>query len=278
MPEALARLLRTLHEAGRLPRSRFSQRTMGELKSLFDAGTLRIGKSGGGLIVEVRNAGALEAWCLARYPSAGAEVSGPPRAQAVGTLRDAKLPERTDMEPILLRGLKPMACTRGGASFDLREATRLTGAVCLVLEPGRFWSTEGVVAVVENLECFMHAEDMQLGADVALFASGRLSSLALDWLASEELARCSFVHCGDYDPVGLDEFLRLKARIGERVRLHLPANLKELVAQYGKKNLLLGSAALLMRLRNAPDALVREVVAILDEANCGLEQEILLLK
>jgi hypothetical protein len=114
-------------------------------------------------------------------------------------------------------------------------------------------------------------------ADVALYASGRLSELALQWLGSPELSQCRFIHCGDYDPVGLDEFLRLKRIVGDRARLHIPANLREFVATYGRPELLCDSAAVLKRLRASIDPDVHSVIEILDETGCGLEQEVLLL-
>jgi len=118
---------------------------------------------------------------------------------------------------------------------------------------------------------------MGVPATVALYACGRLSDLALQWLGSPELSQCLFTHCGDYDPVGLDEFLRLKKVVGDRVRLHIPANLCDLAGTYGRPELLRDSAAVLRRLRGSSDSSVRRVVQILDETGCGLEQEALLL-
>jgi hypothetical protein len=77
--------------------------------------------------------------------------------------------------------------------------------------------------------------------------------------------------------VGLDEFLRLKTAVGDRASLHLPANLRDLVSQYGRPELLRDSEAVLKRLRAASDPDVRQVVNILNEIGCGLEQEALLI-
>mgnify|MGYP001561285667 CR=1 FL=1 len=118
---------------------------------------------------------------------------------------------------------------------------------------------------------------MCVAADIALYAAGRLSDLALTWLRSLELSQCRFIHCGDYDPVGLDEFLRLKTSVGDRASLYLPANLKDLIAKYGRHELLRDSEAILKRLRGTSDRAVLQVVSILDEVGCGLEQEALLI-
>ena len=277
MPDAFARLLLRLIDDGHAARSQFSARSLAELRSLFDAGVLSQARSGGGLVVEVREAAALVSFYRDRYPNAGKLVDGPPRAQAVGMLRNAKRAARTDMEPVLLRAMSPVSCARDGTPCDLYAVTRQMGAACLVLEPGRFWHLAADVAVVENLECFLHFEKMRVTADVALYASGRLSDFVLRWLGSEALSSCRFVHCGDYDPVGLDEFLRLKAVVGERARLHIPVNLRDLIATYGRPGLLRDSSDILGRLRGTADSGVRAIVEALDETGRGLEQEVLLL-
>ena len=277
MPDALARLLRRVMEDGHAPRSEFSARSLKELRSLFDAGTLRQTRSGGGLVIRVDDPGTLAAFVGNRYPSDAATLDAPPRARAVGLLRSAKRAGRTDLEPVLLRAFNAVACTRAGLRCDVRAATRRTGAACLILEAGRFWSMTATLAIVENLEGFLHFEKMGVAADAALYAAGRLSDLALGWLGSPELSSCRFIHCGDYDPVGLDEYLRLKKAVGDRARLHVPPGLRELVATYGRPELLRDSAAVLRRLRGAADPDVRTVVEILDETGCGLEQEALLM-
>lgn len=277
MPDAFARLLRRMMEEGSVPRSQLSDRALKNLRSLFDGGALSQARSGGGLVVEVRNPETLAAFYGKRYPSDGKDVKGPPRARAVGMLRNAKRVGRTNMEPVLVRAINQVVCCRNGTSVNLFEVTRQTGSACLILEQGQFWTMQATIAIVENLECFLHFESMHVSTDIALYASGRLSELALQWLSSPELSDCQFVHCGDYDPVGLDEFLRLKKAVGDRARLHIPANLRDLVTTYGRPELLIDSEAILKRLREASDQNVHTVVQVLDELGCGLEQEVLLI-
>lgn len=277
MPDAFARLLQRLAAEGAAPRSQFSARSLQHLQSLFDSGTLCLTRRGNGFVVEVRHAQTLAAFYRARYPADGEQLFGPPRAQAVRLLRNAKRAGHTHAEPILIRAMAPATCSREGVQCDLQAATAQTGATCLVLEDGRFWTLKATVALVENLECFLHFERMGIVADVVIYTAGRLSTLALRWLASPELSGCQFIHCGDYDPVGLDEYLRLKTVLGNRVQLHLPDHLHALIATYGRPELLRDSEAVLRRLRQSTDVDVRRVVTVLDETGCGLEQEILLL-
>ena len=91
------------------------------------------------------------------------------------------------------------------------------------------------------------------------------------------MVRASILHCGDYDPVGLDDYLRVKTACPGRTTLYLPANLEDLLVRYGKKELLQSSTAVLARLRKIEDQEVRQIVRLLDQHGVGLEQEALLL-
>jgi hypothetical protein len=277
MPDAFARLLQRMMAEGSVPRSQLSDRSLKDLRSLFDGGALNQVRSGGGLVVEVKNPETLAAFYRQRYPSDGKDVTGPPRARAVGMLRNAKRVGRTNMEPVLVRAINQLVCTRNETMVNLFEVTRQTGSACLILDQGRFWTMQATIAIVENLECFLHFERMGVAADLAVYSAGRLSELALQWLNSPEMSDCRFVHCGDFDPVGLDEFLRLKKAVGDRARLHIPPNLSNLVSKYGRSELLIDSEAILRRLRASVDPDVCEVIEILDETCCGLEQEALLM-
>ena len=86
------------------------------------------------------------------------------------------------------------------------------------------------------------------------------------------------MHCRDYDPVGLDEYLRIKAACPGRTELYLPSNLEDLLSRYGKKELLGSSAVVLARLRKSQDQEVRRTVTLMDRYGVGLEQEALLLR
>jgi hypothetical protein len=200
----------------------------------------------------------------------------PARSAAVAGLRDAKRAPRADAEPLLLRGFGG-ACLHGEHRvLEVAEWTRRAGLAAVRLDAARSWGFSGTVAVVENLEVFLHVERLGLGCDLALYAAGRLSQRVLAWLASPPLSESRFLHCGDYDPVGLDEYLRLANACPGRTRLHLPEGLETLLATYGKPELLRASPAVLARLRRCPDPDVARVVALLDRYGAGLEQEILL--
>jgi hypothetical protein len=160
--------------------------------------------------------------------------------------------------------------------LPVAHLTELAGVAALRLED-RQWRYSGVLAIVENLEVFWNVEKLETGAQLALYAQGRLSGRILNWLSSPAMAQAQIIHCGDYDPVGLDEYLRLKIACPERSKLYLPSNLEDLFSQYGKRDLLGCNTAVLARLRKTEDKEVRRVVKLMDRYGVGLEQEALLL-
>ncbi len=277
MPDAFARLLKRMLEDGHVPWSQVSAASEKKLRSLLDAGVVQKTRRGSGFVLEVSDTEVLGKFVRRKYPDADLSDDVSPRARAVGSLRNAKRAARTDREPVLLRAFQPTTCRNGDVSFDVKARSRETGAVCLVLSEDHGWSLSTRIAVVENMECFLHFEKMDVPASVALYASGRLSDRVLQWLQSQRMQESTFIHCGDYDPVGLDEYLRLKSAVGDRAELYVPAGLKKLINLYGRPELIADSAPTLQRLRSAEDPDVRRLAGLLDETGWGLEQEVLLL-
>ncbi|MBI5015068.1 MAG: DUF2399 domain-containing protein [Deltaproteobacteria bacterium] len=177
---------------------------------------------------------------------------------------------------MLLRGFGDAALRPDHETLAVASWTRRAGVAAIRIDDGPPWGFGGTVAVVENLEVFLHLERLGLACDLAVYAAGRLSGRALAWLASPALEESRFVHCGDCDPVGLDEYLRLLAACPGRVTLHLPEGLEECLATFGKAELLRASPEVLTRLRRHADPAVRRVVGWMDRHGAGLEQEALL--
>lgn len=113
--------------------------------------------------------------------------------------------------------------------------------------------------------------------DLAIFASGRMSGRLLDWLASSAMQNCPIVHWGDYDPVGVAEYVRLVTRCGDRVQSFVPDDLPALIRCHGKRKLITDQVEILSRLRQSQsDPHVARMIALFDEQRKGLEQELLL--
>jgi hypothetical protein len=276
--DALADKLLLLVTQGSIAASRLTERDHTRLQSLFETRVLAMERGGAGKKVVVKNREALDAFVLRSYPSSlqGSSAVLSPRSRAVAELRDSKKARETGPLMVLLRGFDNCALQAGEEVLAVAHWTELAGVAALCLD-GRQWEFSGVMAIVENLEVFWNFEKLKTGAQLAIYAHGRLSGRILDWLSSPAMALARIIHCGDYDPVGLDEYLRLKAACPERARLYLPPNLESLLSRYGKGDLLLGSnVAILARLRKSEDLDVRRIVEMIDRFGVGLEQEILL--
>ena len=277
---ALAKLLGTLLTDGSAPLSLFSASARAALSPQFAAGILQEERFGAGTRVVVRNKVVLEAFAAQLFPSGLniAQEGDTPRATAVGYYRDAKAAGTTVAEPVLVRAFNNMVFERKGEALPASSLTEKYGIAAFLLKESPFWGCRGTLAIVENLEPFLCFERMKISADAAIYAGGKMSGRMLAWFASTEMSKCSFLHCGDYDPVGIDEYLRLKEVCGPRVKLHIPANIEDLFKKYGKRELLIDSEAVLRRLRSTKDPDALRIIEQMNACNTGLEQEILLLK
>lgn len=276
---ALAKLLGMLLTEGSAPVSLFSASARAALSPQFAAGILQEERSGAGARVAVRNKAVLEAFAAQLFPSGLklAPAGDTPRATAVGYYRDAKAAGTTVAEPVLIRAFNNMVFERKGEALPAASLTGKYGVAAFLLKEPPYWGCVGTLAIVENLEPFLCFEKMRIAADAAVYAGGKMSGRMLEWFASIEMSKCSLLHCGDYDPVGIDEYLRLKEVCGTRVKLYIPANIEDLFKKYGKRELLIDSEAVLRRLRATKDPDALRVIEQMNACNAGLEQEILLL-
>jgi hypothetical protein len=278
--DALAARLDRLMREGSLPSSDLTRSMRARVRALFDTGVLVEQRAGAGSHVVVCDADGLARFVSRAYPSGIAPTVPadiPPRARSVFLTRDAKRAARGGASPVVLRAFTTACLERDGASLDVCALTRLAGAAAIVVSPGCDWRFEGVVALVENLEAFLHVERIVDGFNLVMYAPGRLSRIVRAWLASPAMAGARYLHLGDYDPVGLDEYLNLKTACPGRVELHVPPDLEERLRRFGKEALLRDSVAVLGRLRRSQDPEVAAIVRALDRFGRGLEQEALLL-
>lgn len=274
----LAGKLRQLLEQGHLPSSRLAERDRTRLQSLFEAGVLQEERSGAGKKVVMHDREAVEQFFSNCFPSGvdGCAEELLPRSRAIAERRDSKKTRETIPPIALLRGFDGCKLFVDGEVVPVVAWTKTAGVAALRIDD-RQWRYDGTLAVVENLEFFWNIEKLNTGVQLALYAQGRLSGRILDWLASPGMLQASILHCGDYDPVGLDEYLRIKTACPGRTKLYLPANLEVLLSRYGKRKLLQSSASVLGRLRKTENQEVLRIVKLLDQYGVGLEQEVLLL-
>jgi len=220
---------------------------------------------------------AVRRWVESAYPSglAGTERDLPPRAESVANFADSKLGRRIDVRLVYMRGFGSTVLHRSSATMPLASLTRDFGVSAAIIDPADPWRMDGVLALVENLEPFLHVERVATGVDAALWYQGRIADRVVDWLVTMPDLR--MLHMPDYDPVGLATYLRVRARVADRVRLFVPDDLEVRVARFGKAALLSDSVAELSRVRTEADPAVRGVLDVIDRYGKGLEQEALFI-
>ena len=204
------------------------------------------------------------------------------RADAVDQFGDAKAIGAGNVQGIFIRSIKPnILMRRSGTSepLDVTALTRIAGGAALMLSDGTDWTFSGTIATIENEEAFWNHDLILPDIDLAVYVRGKMSNRLLRWLASAPMASCRITHWGDYDPVGVLEFVRLRRACSGRVVLHIPHELENLIARYGKKSLVRGDKQVqaLCSLRDLEDDdIVGQFAHLFDKLGKGVEQEVLL--
>jgi hypothetical protein len=221
----------------------------------------------------------LRDFCRQRFPEVGLPADPGGRVASVARFRDTKVLANREDEIIALRAWRDDLLWRAGQPVDAAAATAAHGVFAFLLTPDSPYELRGACALVENPAVFLAAEQLGLGVELVIYGQGRISNRVLDWLTRAPASGFRLLHLPDYDPVGLSEFQRLHTRLGDRVSLHLPADLEARFTQFSNHELLAKahSQALLAQLRGAALPPIRRVVELMDRNNAGLEQEALLL-
>jgi len=279
--QTLVQLLKRLSEQGSIPASDVSDSYRQTLNSLFMTDVLMEVRKGRGLSVVVNNQDAFSAYIAKHCPEGLSDIDTRvmSRSEGVAKLRNSKQGRLTS-EAVILSAKHGRVLVRKGDQLKVGDLTELAQVASFLLEEGarNYWQFEGRVALVENYACFVHWHAMGIEADLAIWTVGRISDRMIRWFASSAMKGTDLLHCGDYDPVGLSEFLRLKDQLHDgRVTLYIPEGIETLFERYSNRNLLANAnaAGLLKRLRVSDHPDVMRIVGLIDKNNGGLEQEIL---
>lgn len=281
MSKQHTQILIKLQEFGSVASSQLSNASEQYLRPLIETEVLVEERKGRGLAIVVNNYKALEAFIEIHFPH-GLEpghTDTVTRSQAVSYWRNSKHGDLTS-EPVFINAKKDQVLTQDSKVLPVGQLTEIAGMASFSLDENSdsYWQFDGTIALVENYEVFINWQKINIPADIAIWAAGRISQRIIDWLKSQKMQICNIIHCGDYDPVGLDEFRRLYTQIGKRAWLYVPSNIDTLFNKYANPTLLKkqSSIKVLQRLRSCNHPDVIEIVKLIDNCNGGLEQEILL--
>ena len=262
---------------GSLPRSACSRSLLEALRPLLDSYVVVEERSGAGRRLAVRDAPVAQDFFAQRYPDAAVFEGASNRIVGAARFRDTKALSFNEPIPVCVRAWNGNVLFHGDQPVAAAAATAEHGVFAFLLGDQSPYSLRGACALVEGPAVLTCIERLKLPIGLAFYGHGRASNRLLDWLAGMTARDFTLLHLPDYDPAGLSEFGRLRARLGKRVRLHLPSDLSARFERFSKRSLLdkANSRAMLANLRRSPVSEIRQVVELIDRYNAGLEQEAL---
>ena len=124
-----------------------------------------------------------------------------------------------------------------GAELVLSAATRNFGAASLSIQPNDAWHSEQVLWLVENQALFDRTDWLPEGTQATLlYYGGQLDGRLLSWLGHRPRAS-QVILFADYDGVGLSNFVRLRAVLGDACEFWLMPQWERKLAHYGSVKL-----------------------------------------
>ena len=141
------------------------------------------------------------------------------RAYAASKFRTAKKSTKT-YPKVEIRFLK----NNTNIPSDFKEIQNRIGSVNYYLTKEESWLT-GKLVLIENIESFLVSDESFPNCDIAVYYSGNISDSLINHLNDSE---CTIVFFPDYDPVGMNNYCKIKDKLGDKVELFVPQNICEL--------------------------------------------------
>jgi hypothetical protein len=275
-----AKLAQILLENKSVPYSKFTEGIRKKHKSAFDTGLLSLRRSGAGRVVVTEYPERFTKYLENHYPSGleSAITGAKNRTEAVAYFRNAKKKNITDREALLFKAYSSSndLLYLNDIPLPAKEWCNMAGIGALQLCDTDSITLKGKIGLIENIDVFWFFEKLDLELDIIFYSGGRLSNRFMNKLIVNN--SFSLMHFGDYDPVGIDEYLKRK-KVVPATTFFIPENIEALFANYGKKELLYkdNTRSILNRLRSETDEIIISLIKLIDAYNCGLEQEALLI-
>ena len=213
---------------------------------------------------------------LNKYPN-GLVFQADGRMGGILSSRDSKKGGNASKALVVLRFTT--SSSDDGFGLPCFDLTEKNGVVSLLVDESNSM-LKGVVVIVENFDCFLSAENFVIDADVILYSGGRLGNKVITWLSQcDEIGR--IIHMGDYDPVGLCEFIRIEDGSNHQTEFYFHPSLNDSVFRtYGKASLVSDSknakSLEKARLHSSKDHGFNNTIELILRTGFGLEQEFLL--
>ena len=189
------------------------------------------------------------------------------RAYAASKFRTAKKSTK-NYPKVEIRFLK----RNTNVPLQFKELQDRIGSVNYYLTKEESWLT-GKLVLIENIESFLNSDDYFPNCDIAVYYSGNISDSLINCLNDSE---CTIVFFPDYDPVGMNNYCKIKDRLGDRVELFVPQNISELfesssyrIIDKNKNREILAS----LNRRSLPDEVI-PIIQLIQKHHGGAEQEL----
>ncbi len=205
-------------------------------------GAIRLQNQGRGSLFRVIDRMLAEAHLRQLRPLLGDAVPKdlPTRAANVGMYRNSKgSAAGHTRQYLLLKSIDQAVRWHDGQGqeLDLPAITQLCGAAALEIRPNDGWSSASPLWLVENQALFDNLRWLPAGAGGTLcYYAGQLSGGVLDWFESKQRTS-QIIFFPDYDGIGLQNFARLRERVGDACEFWMIPGWRDLIQCYGNRKI-----------------------------------------
>ncbi|EKO5198070.1 hypothetical protein P0J05_001038 [Vibrio vulnificus] len=249
--------------------------------------SVRMTPSGRGVAYRIEDLAVVTVTLQQLSPHQDLPLSIPARAANIASTRSSKQGRIThDVTHVFIK-------TRGQPNWSdgdrvteqLQRASEEFGVAALEIGGDKNHSlySKHPIWLVENQELFDRFNWLPTSEPTSvIWYRGQLHNKLIDWLAAPQ--RSPFIYLfADYDGVGLNNYRRLKERLGERVTFWLMPNWRTLLTRYGQNKLWIDTAREFESFeRNAGQWLEQEnelkaLIQAMKRQGLALEQEVVWL-
>lgn len=274
---SLPKILKKIIEEGYITGSKIPKSVKSSIDQLVAINALELDIRKRGTRYSIGNQEIFQSEISSRYPEGlesgvifGSESS---RHLGVKSLKDAKLSRKRyptvqafikNSSQVIIDG---KTAPEGIEDFSLSV---LVDSLCQ-------WEVTGRLILIENQEPYLRSNSLFSGVSAIICYNGRVNQKISEWIHKSNM---NVTICPDYDPVGLDEYWKLKCKIGNRLEIFLPESISE-DFKYSTPQLLdkKKNREVLQRLANTDllDLPAQQILFLIQKWNAGLMQEIYFL-
>lgn len=249
--------------------------------------SVRMTPSGRGVAYRIEDLAVVTVALQQLSPHQDLLLSIPPRAVNIASTRSSKKGRIThDVTHVLIKTQALPNWSDGDRPTEqLQRASEEFGVAALEIggDKNHKLYSGHPIWLVENQELFDRLDWLPTSEPTSvIWYRGQLHNKLIDWLAAPQRSPLIYLFA-DYDGVGLNNYRRLKERLGERATFWLMQNWRTLLTRYGQNKLWIDTAREFESFeRNAGQWLEQEnelkaLIQAMKEQGVALEQEVVWL-